>query len=389
MKTGSTKQVTRLDGLQQQIGLLTHLAPNKETLVSCYLDIGQTRRQLDHFVHNILGSQLEQAFAAQRLKRASVQKIVEDLLASEMPPRTRGLAFFIAVEDAARLVTAIPLAVPLRNSVTISQAPDLLPLIQLRELYGRFRIALVRPQGIQIAEVNLGDIAVKAWVANPQMHGMQGGVSPSHQRHQIELVEHYLCRGGPCPMFLAGDPGMLQTASSLFTSQVTANLLGALPMPAHRTIHETAAACLRALLDFEYNQAQDLVARTVQTIRHHGPAVSGPVASIDALRSGAVETLLIGSDFRPDGGWACATGENDHDGQPVPLFGTRHRAEDAEELQRRVELIRLAGQHHVPVQFAARGALEYLDGVACLLRKHPQQRTQTYPSRYGSLDMVA
>jgi hypothetical protein len=55
----------------------------------------------------------------------------------------------------------------------------------------------------------------------------------------------------------------------------------------------------------------------------------------------------------------------------------------------RVELIRLAGQHRIPVEFTADDVLNDFGGVACLLRDHPEQIAQIPTPRYAHLDLVA
>jgi hypothetical protein len=55
----------------------------------------------------------------------------------------------------------------------------------------------------------------------------------------------------------------------------------------------------------------------------------------------------------------------------------------------RVELIRLAGQRRIPVEFTGDDVLNDYGSVACLLRDHPEQIAQHLPPRYGSLDLVA
>jgi hypothetical protein len=272
----------------------------------------------------------------------------------------------------------MPFAVPFRRSLTVSRSPDLLPLVQLKELYGRFLIVMAEPQGLQLAEVNLGDVSVKVW-ATSSAHPVTdpaGGHSPLQAPRagglfsQVSLIERHLGKAGSCPVFLAGDVDVMQAIPELLGSSSVARLMGALPMPADATLHETAAECLRTLVDFETSQARSTAAQVLRQIRNQGHAVAGTAAVLDAIRNGIADRLVISSDYRPEPRQRYSMDQND-------------------DLSLRVELIRLAAQQRFPVEFADSEALHYLGGVGCLLRDEPQALAQPTPPRYGSLDLVA
>jgi hypothetical protein len=181
----------------------------------------------------------------------------------------------------------------------------------------------------------------------------------------------------------------MQRIRDLLSTLTVDRLVGAIPVPANKPLKSVAALCLRSLVDFEVNQAFELTARILREVDHHGPAVAGPEASLLALRRGTVERLLLGSDYRPEPGWIYAPCSDKNTGQLQVrhAFGGDAGTPDAVNL--RVELIRLAGQNRIPVEFTADDALNDYGGVACLLRNHPEQVGQRVPPRYGSLDLVA
>jgi len=272
----------------------------------------------------------------------------------------------------------MPFAVPFRRSLTVSEAPDLLPLVQLKELYGRFLIVMAEPGGLQLAEVNLGDVSIKVW-ATSSAHAATdpaGGQSQLEATRagrlssQVSLIERHLGKAGSCPVFLAGDVDVMQAVPELLGSSSVARLMGALPMPADATVHETAAECLRTLVDFETSQARSTAAQVLRRIRNQGHAVAGTAAVLDAIRNGVADRLVISSDYRPE-----------------PR--RRYNVDKNDDLNLRVELIRLAAQQRFPVEFADSQALHYLGGVGCLLSDQPQPLSQPTPPRYGSLDLVA
>jgi hypothetical protein len=323
---------------------------------------------------------------------------IEDQLESEMPQRARGLAVFTVADGKAPILSAMPFAVPFRSSYTVSRSPDLLPLVQLKELYGRFMVVLADPAGLQLAEVNLGDVSIKAWAGRStnsvSRHAAETGLiertGTAGLSSQVSLIESRLCKGGgACPVFLAGDVDVMQAIPDLMGPTLVPRLMGALPMPAGASLYESAAECLRALMDFKANQARTTAAQVLRGVRKQGHAVAGTPAVLTAMRNGLADRLVISCDYRPEPGWIRDFMPENL--TPMTPVGPRrdYSANSDSALEQRLELIRLAVQLRFPVEFADTEALHYRGGVGCLLLDPPQTLVQPVPARYGSLDLVA
>jgi len=386
----------RLKALQQQIDWLAGFKPGDGHVISCYLDLSQGRSRLVRFVRSRVASCAKTFPAGQAAALKAGCDTVVDRILSRAPDNARGLAVFVSTGPEGSLLSALPFAVPFHNSLSISSSPDLFPLLQLREMYGRFMIVLAREDGLQVAEVNLGEVSVRAWVAIRESavlgDARTGTAMPRghlDMHSQIRLVERILNRGRSGPLFLAGDVEVMQTIRDMLTPTLIAHLVGAVPVPADEPLHATAARCLRSLIEFEVDQAFELTARVLQEVSHNGAAVAGPAPSLAALRNGSAERLLLASDYRPEPGWVCARdqGPGTYPAQVEPTAYNGSGSSGPVDL--RVELVRLAGQYHVPVEFIGDDALQEYDGVACVLRDHPEQQAQRLPARYGRLDLVA
>lgn len=399
MTCSSSPSVTRIGELQHQIALLANLGPVNGPVVSCYLDLRQERSGLKSYVRNELSRQLARVSPVQRDTYQACVAVIEAQLDSELPQRARGLAVFAAADGKAPLLSAMPFAVPFRSSFTVSASPDLLPLVQLKELYGRFMVVLADPAGLQLAEVNLGDVSIRAW-ASRSTHSVSRHAAEAGQiaqpgtaglSSQVALIESRLCKGGgSCPVFLAGDVDVMQAVSELMGPTSVARLMGALPMPADASLNESAAECLRTLMDFEASQARTTAAQVLRGVRNQGHAVAGAAAVLDAMRSGVADRLVISSDYRPEPGRIRDFMlENRMPMTPVEPRRGGYSADRNSALEQRLELIRLAVQLRFPVEFADTEALHDLGGVGCLLRDPPQTLVQPVPGRYGSLDLVA
>lgn len=397
MNRSSRLSVTRVNELQQQLALLANLRPTSGAIVSCHLNLGHGRPMLRAFIRSRLGAELARLPGEQRGAFKSCIDLIEAQLESDLPTRTRGLAIFAAADREPSLLSAMPFAVPFRNSLGISRSPDLMPLLQLEKLYGRFMILVAEPEDVRLAEVNLGDVAFKTWattsahtVADPvryrderQTTGAKGLVS------QVSQIERRLGKGDSCPLFLVGRVDHTRAIRDLLGPPSLARLIGVLPMPADATLQKAAAECLRSLLDHEATQARSLAAQVLRGIRTQGHAAAGVVAVLDALRSGIADRLVISRDYRTESGRMFDDKRDQQSSLSLPELCRSDSKDNKNALNLRVELIRLAAKQRCKVEFTDSQALRYLGGVGCLLNDHPQMTAQPTPPRYGSLDLVA
>ena len=396
MQSTGPKSVVRLDELKRQIEILAGLRPGTDPVISCYLDVRRGTRRTLRFVRDRLA---DCARALPEADRRSL-RIAGDLIAAQLhtglPPRTCGVAIFIAADGASAPFAALPFAVPLRNSLSIAASPDLFPLLQLKEMYGRFAFILARPRSLHLAAVNLGEVSTRAWLAAPQARHVSHDVEDkaaqaarSDLRSQVRMAERILSQGRSAPLFLAGDVDMMRAVCDLLTPATLGQLLGVIPVSPDASLHNVAARCLRSLTEFEARQAEEFTQRALLEVRYQGQAVAGLEACLSALRNGSAGHLLLGADYRPETGWAFSQSNGDLRRRLL------HRRPGAvtelapEVVNQRVELVRLAGKRNIPIEFVGNYALRDHGGIACLLRDHPEQSAKRLPPGYKGLDLVA
>ena len=103
---------------------------------------------LQTFSRNRPGAELARVPTAHRDAFEDCFDVIEAQLESDLPLRARGLAVFAAAAGKAPILSAMPFAVPFRSSLTVAKTPDLLPLMQLKELYGRVLIVSAELEGL-------------------------------------------------------------------------------------------------------------------------------------------------------------------------------------------------------------------------------------------------
>lgn len=392
MKHTKRQSVTRLNELQRRISMLADREPESSPVISCYMDAGQTAHQLETFIRNRLSTYMSGIDADQSFPHEEILKVLMEGIGSDLPPRTEGLAVFADSKSPVSMLAVMPFAVPLHNSLTVSAIPDIFPLLHIKKAYGRFLIVLAQPQGLEIAEVNLGDPSLKAWVANRdprtghdlgQIRRITTKVSTGI-RGQVELIDRLLLRGCSCPLFLAGDSGVMRDIANDLAPSSINRLMGAISVAADQKIQGIAEKCISILLDEESRSASALSTQMLHESRTVGQAVTGPDASLIALKSGVAKLLVIGTDFRPEPGWPCDQCRENQDG----TLRTRGSGE-VQAMNARMELIRLAGQRDIPVEFTDEDALHWASGVACLVHDSPDQLSLKIPQNSQTLHLVA
>ena len=403
MKPNWKKSITRLHDLERHITRLADRPADAGPVISCHLDLTRGVAACRRFVSDQasgLRSGL-QGKARQDFERGL--SVLLERLAPPPGPRANGLSLFIAVRSDPKVLASLTFAVPVGDHMSLAATPDIFPLLCLKDRLESHMLVLVQPDWLQIAEVNLGDISVKAWAAHtasiaarqevgesgrPVDPGPAAAAGMGLKRH-MHLVERVLQAAGRSYLFLAGDPQLCAEIYDLLAPAYRARLVETLPLPASCNLKQAAEVSMAAFEEFEKGVSEATAARLLRGIRARGAAVAGTAATLSAMRARRVDTLVMSHDYAAPKGWVCnSCGDGDPQAMApghCPSCGGANIAP----LDLRLELVRLAGQQGLPVELVDGDALRYLGGVGCLLRNSPETHAAPLPRDVGTLDLVA
>jgi len=114
----------------------------------------------------------------------------------------------------------------------------------------------------------------------------------------------------------------------------------------------------------------------IEGLRGQNLAVAGLAATLDALRWGEVDTLVMASGFQPDPGWICTDCQAYGIEVPQTSVCPYCAAESVRSQDIKESILRLAGQSECPVEVVEQSdVLMSLGGVGCLLRTHLPRHT--------------
>jgi hypothetical protein len=385
MNPDSKPWLVRTRELQQQTTLLANVEPTDAPFLSCYLDLSRGADHCRDLLNQRIGRMRDTLRRTEQADFDHALSLIESRLAAPFHPDAQGMAVFARGPGGGEFLLSMEFAVPMESRLTLYPTPDIYPLLEMKDNCDRFLLVLVRPGWVQVAEVDLGAVALRGWAASPiesstanhfGRRGPRGGdPAPLAMARPLRLVERIARASGHDYVFLAGDADLAEQLRTRWSLPSRTRLVDVLPMRPDAGMQDAVEAALAVFVEFEERESRSIAARLVRGVHQRGLAVTGGVATLEALRGGEADILVIAKGFSPDPMW----GWDDSDSSRI-----RERAPDL-----RAELIRLAGQQGVPVEVVDSDELRYLGGVGCLLRHRTQDQTLRRRQRSGRLQLVA
>lgn len=374
--------LTTLDELKQHITLLASVEETDAPFVSAYFNLedGQAgwRETLDErarVLRRILKgdnlADLEEALGK-----------IEAWLATDPLPDAKGAAIFIRGIFGGAFMLPMQFAAPLPTWIAIYPTPNIYHLVELKNNYHRYVILLAMPDRASILEVNLGAATTQAWINRSELRMRVGSEWTRshyqvHQAHRgdrfvhekIALLERLMQAGGQTHLILAGEPEITERVRRVLPDGLAEKLVDVIPATGRDQQTDVVMATLSSFIEHEEQKSQSVADRLIEGLRSQNLAVVGSAATLDALRSGEADTLVMASEYNPDTGWTCTACRGS--GTEAPETSTCPQCGEpaVRPLDVREALLRLAGQHERPVEVVGQSStLMSVGGVGCLLR---------------------
>ena len=374
--------LTTLEELHQHITLLSSVEESDAPFISAYINLGSGhdgwRETLDDRARILRGilkgndlTDLEDALGK-----------IESWLATELLPEAKGAAIFVRGIFGGAFMLPMQFATPLPNWIAVYPTPNIYHLVELKDNYHRYIILLAMPEQASILEVNLGAATTQAWINQSELRMRVGSewtrshyqIHQAHRgdrfvREKVELLEELMRAGGQTHLILAGDPEILERIRTILPSDLMEKLVDMVAVSECDLKSDVVMATLSSFIAHEEQESQSIAECLIEGLRSQNLAVAGTAATLEALRWGKVDTLVMASGYQPDPGWTCtecrAIGAEASETSVCPQCGKP----TMRPLDIREAILRLAGQAECPVEVVEQAdALMSLGGVGCLLR---------------------
>jgi len=374
--------LTTLDELKQHITILASVDESGAPFISVYLNLedGQTgwRETLN-----------ERARTLRRvLKGDALADFDEALdkikawLATDLLPEAKGAAIFVRGTFGGGFMLPMQFAAPLPNWIAVYPTPNIYHLVELKDNYHRYVVLLAMPDRASILEVNLGAATTRAWINRSELRMRVGSEWTRthyqvHQAHRgdrfvhekIAVLEQLMHAGGQPHLILAGDPRTTARVRDALPDDLAEKLVDVVPARECDRQTDVVIATLSNFIEHEEQDSRAVADQLIAGLRSQNLAVAGTADTLDALRWGEVDVLVMARDYRPDPGWTCSACQAIGTEVPETPLCPQCGESAVRSLDVREALLRLAGQLERPVEVVEQSdALMSLGGVGCLLR---------------------
>ncbi len=365
-----------VDQLTSQIRSLIAVEPNDEPVVSCYLactthaEASQVFEQRARTLLGVGGVVVDEAIER-----------IRSYLATELHASTRGVVVF-ARGGARPVFVPMQFQVPLPDHVSAGATPDIYHLIELKDTYHRYVVLIASERRARILEVNLGAVTREAWTKRPELRERVGRewTHEHYQDHQrdrgqrfvdekIRMLEKLIAASEHTHLILAGNAQLTARIRNQLPAHLRAKLVDSLSMAATASTKDVVETTLATFIEAEQQESQDAVTQLVTALWRDGLAVAGTQRTLDALRRGQADVLIVASEYPPGPAWICTACEWVDTLSGTPEECSACTSKELQRADRKELMVRIAERRGVEVE-TVKGSdtLMRVGGVGCLLR---------------------
>lgn len=217
---------------------------------------------------------------------------------------------------------AFSLAVPVRSRVRISDRPYVKPLADLLDSYGGYGVALVDKQGARLFYFHLGEVREQEGVlgesvrrtkrgGGSQALGRRGGtagqtnyaeeVAERNIKDSVDAAVRFFADNNVRRVLIGGTEDNVALFRSQLPKAWQSLVVGTFPMSMVASHNEILEKAMEIGHEAEHRREAQIVEAVVTGAAKGRGAVVGLQDTLDAVREGRVQTLLIQDGFRSPG----------------------------------------------------------------------------------------
>lgn len=370
-----------LKNLHQHLRNLVTLEKTAAPVISCYLNFenGVTGYRVFMDARVTL---LRKSFSG-NMRRYFEEALgrIETYLATEWLEGAKGVAVFARGGDKPFFLP-MQFRVPLPNWIAVDDVPNVYHLVELKDTYHRYVVVFTTEENARIFEVNLGTITEQIWTERPELRErVDRGWTKEHYQHhrreqteqfikeKIKIVDRLMSAGGHTHLILAGEPRMVSRLQHALPKHLAAKVVDIVAATPRDNISDIVAATISAFVEREEVESQGIVDRLQREVNTNGLAAVGAAESLNALRWGQADVLVLAKAYEPEAGWSCtACGAMGADGKK-PATCPECGEKKIREANMKEEMVRLAEKNGCKVEIVNHSdMLMMMGGVGCLLR---------------------
>jgi hypothetical protein len=310
-----------------KLGELARVAPG--AVISVYLDTGWVDEHQRERVRIFLENESRRAAAMGGGELAAdlawIATEGDRLVAQEDHAGAAGVALFAG--DALR--ETIPLAVPVRDSFTVADAPRLRPLVEALGQAPRASVVFVDGERGRVVTVTEHGTAEDVTLDTTDVvgHHRRGGWSlllqSRYQRHaQVHRAQHFeavaealadaVKRHAVDHIVIAGDPRNRAIFRRHVPRRIAGRIVGEIAAPGWEATGDLVRQARQAIRQWLASEAASTVDALLAAAGGGGRATAGVKSTLEVLNQGAVDRLYLLAGFQDTGSACQACGALQH-----------------------------------------------------------------------------
>lgn len=368
-----------LKNLKQHIRTLITLEESDAPVISCYINLSD-KEAVNKFLAN-KGAELHNAISEQQRKDLDeALKLIRSYDHSQTE-RIKGIALFYR-GGTKPFFMLLQFNVPLNNQIKIGPSPYVYNLIEFKDVYYRFVVLISTEESARILEVNLGEVTKQVWMERSDLRGQSvkewSKVHYQHHRKEItkkfvnekiKVLDKLMSRGDYAYLILAGEPGMTSYVKQKLPEHLKDKLIDIVSASGRDEITNIVAATLSSFIQYEAQESINTAELLINEIKSNGMAVVGAMASLQALKTGQADILVLAKDYQIPLAWNCHKCHTQGITWPQNNKCPVCNSSNLKKIDLMEELVKTAEKNDCQIETVAHNdALKELGGVGCLLR---------------------
>lgn len=391
MSNSETQKLLNYKRLMARMREIESMSTEDSLILSCYVDTDKGKQAC---CENISKTFNHSRALMPHNEHINVNKALNRLqlaLNNNWHPQARGMAIFIDIHgESDSVVLALPSQV--KEQLSIYPRPDLLPLMNLQGDFDNSTLLVFVNGIIQIYDIDLGRIKPVAWASAPHLQAASDhSYNHTTANRKLQQVCLSLLRSLPKPLFIAAHTADISKIRSWLPSRIDWGQVSNIILPSGINHSKLLPFIQQEIKTLKLNHSQTTATRLLNSLRFHGPAMAGPVSTMDALYHHLANQLVIANNhaFRTDlkcnqcgniassfeFGKACS-----HCGQHKTVLWNPL-----------IEASWLAYDQKIPVLLVDSDVLEYIGGIGCItFQPEQKQRLSSQANdNHPLIDLVA
>jgi hypothetical protein len=299
-----------MNSLHRHLLALATLDESEAPMLSVYLDLRQPLEALrSKFLHWCMAARISTKKDGRDLFDAA-RADLDLIYRQNWPDAIQSVAAF-ARAGRSPFLLVMPFSATLDNHFHVGSLPAIFPLVQMKDRFHRFVVAISTEESSRIFEITLGAVSEEMLTTRPDMRQRVGRewtrehyhqVKREHDRRflrdQVEIIGSLMGKRGHNHLILAGHPRCVSALRGVLPKELESKVSDTVfQAPNGHDCSAVLEQAIEAFIEVEQHESHSTVERLHAQVCRGGLAAVGIEATREAMQFGAASELVISEEL--------------------------------------------------------------------------------------------